>query len=133
MSKIKCDAGNTQIELVLDHVAREHAKRKINALVFVGDCCEEQRRLGFEGTARLFAQLEHPRVHVPGGRGLLRAETLSRNRPGDERGVPSFDQGSLSQLAELLRLVSIFAVGGVDALESQNSTAAKLLLGQIKR
>jgi hypothetical protein len=132
MSKIKCDAGNTQIELVLDHVAREHAKRKINALVFVGDCCEEQRDVLVEGTARL-AQLSIPAFMFQEGEDCFAQKRFREIAQVTRGAYRRFDQGSLSQLAELLRLVSIFAVGGVDALESQNSTAAKLLLGQIKR
>ena len=41
MAKIRCDAGETQIGKVLTHALREANQRKINAVVFVGDCCEE--------------------------------------------------------------------------------------------
>ena len=43
MSKIRCETGDTQIRRVLDHALRETAKRKVDALVFVGDACEEKR------------------------------------------------------------------------------------------
>jgi hypothetical protein len=54
MTKITCDAGETQIARVLNHVAGEGSQRKINALVFVGDACEEGRDQLAEGAARPF-------------------------------------------------------------------------------
>jgi hypothetical protein len=44
-----------------------------------------------------------------------------------------FDPGAARQLAELLRAVAAYAVGGVAALEGQKSGAAKLLLTQVRR
>jgi hypothetical protein len=44
-----------------------------------------------------------------------------------------FGPGAAKQLAELLRAVAAFAVGGVKALESQNTAGAKLLLGKMKK
>jgi hypothetical protein len=44
-----------------------------------------------------------------------------------------FDRGCLSQLAELLRAVAAFSVGGITALERQRGAVAKLLLGQVGR
>ena len=43
MTKIRCDAGYTQIERVLSHASREANQRKIGAVVYVGDACEEER------------------------------------------------------------------------------------------
>ena len=42
MSKIHCRSGETQIGRVLAHAVREASERKIHALVFVGDACEEK-------------------------------------------------------------------------------------------
>ncbi|HCW66684.1 MAG TPA: hypothetical protein DHR80_05610, partial [Thalassospira lucentensis] len=41
MTKVSCRAGHTQIERVLAHVEREAANKKIDALIYVGDCIEE--------------------------------------------------------------------------------------------
>ena len=41
MSKVDCRGGNTQIGRVLTHVKNEAAKGKVNAVIFVGDACEE--------------------------------------------------------------------------------------------
>jgi hypothetical protein len=42
MGKVDCEAGMTQIERVLRHVLREHAKAPIQALTFIGDAIEEE-------------------------------------------------------------------------------------------
>jgi hypothetical protein len=132
MSKITCVAGETQIERVLDHVAKESLQRKINALVFVGDCCEEGRDVLAEGMARL-AQLNIPAFMFQEGADFYAQKIFQEIAQVTKGAYRRFDQGSLTQLAELLRLVSVFAVGGVAALEQQGSSAAKLLLGQIGR
>ena len=59
MSKIGCHAGYTQIGRILDHVSREALHRKINAMVFVGDACEEKRTTLIEAASRL-AKLNVP-------------------------------------------------------------------------
>src|SRR6478609_10845744 len=41
MSRIDCRGGQTQIGKVLSHARHEHARRKVQALVFVGDAMEE--------------------------------------------------------------------------------------------
>jgi hypothetical protein len=41
MTGVMCLAGNTQIERVLAHAAREASARKVDALIYVGDCMEE--------------------------------------------------------------------------------------------
>ncbi len=41
MSAIDCRGGHTQIGKVLSHARQEHAKQRVQALVFVGDAMEE--------------------------------------------------------------------------------------------
>ena len=41
MSRVFCLGGHTQIEKVLKHALRQTKKERINALVYVGDCMEE--------------------------------------------------------------------------------------------
>ena len=132
MTKISCDAGHTQIERVLSHVAREAISgRKISALVFVGDACEEERDQLIEPASRL-AQLGVPAFIFQEGHDLNargRFQEIARIT----RGVYlAFDQGAARQLSELLRAVAAFSVGGTIALERQSSAAAKYMLQQIK-
>ena len=42
MERIDCRGGHTQIAKVLTHTRREAAARPVAALVYVGDCMEEQ-------------------------------------------------------------------------------------------
>src|SRR4051812_32191804 len=41
MTGVRCLGGATQIRRVLQHAIKETGRRKVNALVFVGDCMEE--------------------------------------------------------------------------------------------
>ena len=113
MTGVTCRAGLTQITRVLDHVLRESNQRKIGALVYVGDDCEEPRE-HLVPLARRLADLKIPIFLFTGG------------------AFCRFDQNSSRQLGELLRAVAAFAVGGVRALEKQGSDAARLLLRQIR-
>jgi hypothetical protein len=131
MTKITCDAGYTQIARVLVHVSRETLQRKINALVFVGDACEEDRDQLIEPASQL-AKLSVPAFmfqegHDPTAR--KRFEEIARITHG---AYLAFNQGAAQQLSEILRAVAAFAVGGTIALEQQSSAAAKLLLEQVK-
>ena len=81
MTKISCDAGHTQIERVLSHVAREAtSERKISALVFVGDACEEERDQLIEPASRL-AQLGVPAFMFQEGHDLNARNRFQRDRP----------------------------------------------------
>ena len=75
MERIDCRGGHTQIGKVLSHALKEHARGKVNALVFIGDAMEESvddladqaGRLGLRRTAR---------VPVPGGQRQRRRADL---------------------------------------------------------
>src|SRR5688572_29405752 len=41
MTTVECHGGYTQIRKVLAHARQEAEKKKVNALVYVGDCMEE--------------------------------------------------------------------------------------------
>jgi hypothetical protein len=131
MTGIKCRAGLTQIRRVLDHTLRESGQRKIGALVYIGDQCEERRDLLIPKARRL-AEHSVPvflfqEGHVP------EAESVFREIAKITHGAYSpFDSGSAKQLSELLRAVAAFATGGVGALEHQGTKAARLLLIQVR-
>ncbi|MEC7489812.1 MAG: hypothetical protein VYA17_09510 [Pseudomonadota bacterium] len=42
MERVRCVGGRTQIRRVLRHTLQATQQKKVNALVFVGDCFEEQ-------------------------------------------------------------------------------------------
>jgi hypothetical protein len=131
MTGIRCDAGYTQIARVLKHVSKETLQRKINALIFVGDACEESRDQLIEPAMKL-AQLGVPAFLFQEGHdptAVKRFQEIARLTHG---AYLRFNQGAAQQLNEILRAVAAFAVGGVTALERQPSAAAKLLLQQVK-
>jgi hypothetical protein len=47
--------------------------------------------------------------------------------------LAQFDDGAADRLADLLKAVAAFAVGGVKALANQSSEAAALLLTQVRK
>jgi hypothetical protein len=131
MTGVTCRAGLTQITRVLDHTLRESDKRKIGALVYVGDSCEEPRD-HLVPLARRLADLEIP-IFIFQERADPQAEQAFRELAQITKGAfHCFDPGSAKQLGDLLRAVAAFAVGGVAALEQQGSAEAARLLGQIR-
>jgi hypothetical protein len=129
MRRVRCEGGHTQIGRVLDHVRKEHSREKVAALVLVSDSCEEDAgdlfkratELGVpcflfqEGTSK-----EVSRIY----------EEIAKLTKGAHC---TFDAGAAQRLADLLKAVAAFAAGGIKALASQNSDAARLLLTQLKK
>ena len=126
--------GFTQIRKVLAHARRESERKKINALVYVGDCMEEE----IDHLAALAGELGILGVPVfmfQEGRDH-KAETAFREIARLTKGAYCrFDAGSAAQLRELLRAVAAYAAGGRAALEDfgRRAGAGRLLLEQMKR
>jgi hypothetical protein len=129
MTAVACLAGETQIAAVLRHALAETRRRKVNAVVFVGDACEE----GIDGLAALAGQLGLAGVPVfvfhEGGELAARRvfEEIARLSHG---AYCPFDAGSADMLRDLLAAVAAFAAGGRPALEdlSRKRGGATLLL-----
>jgi hypothetical protein len=128
MSTIICRAGETQIARILDHVKSEHEKRPVNAVIFIGDTCEEARIDLIERAGALpvplfiFQEGNHPEV----------ARVFGELTEITHGAHALFDVRAADRLKDLLRAVVVFASGGVEALASQRTNAARLLLSQIK-
>jgi hypothetical protein len=134
MTGVRCLGGRTQIEKVLQHARTEARARRINALVFVGDCMEEDvdrlcRIAGELGLLKVPAFL----FHEGRDQGARRAfEQIARLTGG---ACCSFDAGAPQQLRELLAAVAVFAAGGRRALADYAETRGgltRLLTHQIK-
>ncbi len=134
MTGVRCLGGFTQIRKILKHARRETEKRKVNALVYVGDCMEES----VDELAHLAGQLAVHGVPVflfQEGRDRA-AETAFREIARLTRGAYCrFDAGSAAQLRELLRAVAAYAAGGQAALENLSKAGGqgRLLLEQLRR
>ncbi len=130
MRQVHCEGGHTQIRKVLSHARRETEKRTVNALVYVGDCMEED----IDQLSQLAGELGLVRVPVflfQEGR-EPRAERAFKEIARLSRGAYCrFDAGSAGQLRELLTAVAVYATGGRKALEKSKSGAAVLLLQQL--
>ncbi len=122
MRSVNVLGGPTQIERVLKHVVAESKRRKVNAVVFIGDAVEElpdqimvaAGELGLRGVP----------VFVFHEGGLEPAGSVFRQIAQLTRGAySSFDANSPQQLRDLLKAVAVFAVGGRKALESYGRKA----------
>lgn len=116
MRNVRCAGGMTQIERVLKHTAAESKQQKVNALVFVGDCMEEDidqlchlaGELGIVGVpAFLFHEGDDPAAE----RTFREIARLSGGA------YCRFDASSAQQLRDLLSAVAVYAAGGRKALE----------------
>src|SRR5271169_4477535 len=132
MAAIDCRGGHTQIGKVLSHAKQEHAKQRVQALVFVGDAMEEAiddlcaaaGELGLLGVPAFMFQEGHDPVAENAYREIARLSHGAYCR---------FDTGAAHELGELLRAVAAYAAGGKKALaDLPRSTATRALLAQLK-
>ncbi|MDE0335359.1 MAG: VWA domain-containing protein [Defluviicoccus sp.] len=115
MTAVRCLGGQTQIGKVLRHTLKETEKKKVNALVFVGDCMEEDvdrlchhaGRLGVLGTPAFMFQEGGEPIATRAFRQIARLTGGA---------YCNFDSSSARQLRELLGAVAVFAAGGRLAL-----------------
>lgn len=116
MTSVHCLGGLTQIGKVLRHANKEARESKVNALIFIGDCVEENPdhlahqagQLGILGVpAFLFHEGNDPKTV----RVFQQMATLTRGA------ACPFDHGSAAQLRDLLGAVAVYATGGWRALE----------------
>lgn len=115
ISKVSCHAGHTQIERVLAHVEREASSKKIDALIYVGDCIEENP----DHLAPIAGNLA-----LKGVKAFMFQEGYDRDASfafGEIARITGgvfmqFDASSASRLRDLLGAVASYAVGGDNGL-----------------
>ncbi|HLB81318.1 MAG TPA: VWA domain-containing protein [Dongiaceae bacterium] len=136
MTGVFCLGGRTQIAEVLRHTIAESKRERVNALVFVGDCMEEDI---------------DALCHLAGELGLLGVPAFLFHEGGDPVAAKAFrqiarltngaccpfDAHSPQQLRDLLRAVAVYAAGGRAALEDfgrrTGGAAARALTHQIAK
>jgi len=134
MTGVFCLAGQTKIRRVLQHVVRETDKKRVAALVFVGDCFEENLdevgqiagELGLKGVRGFFFQEGHNPEAERAFRHLARLTDGAHCR---------FDANSPQQLRDLLGAVAAYAAGGRQALadlSQRSSREVRLLASQVR-
>ncbi len=115
MTRIDCRGGQTQIRKVLRHTIDETRRRKVQALVYIGDCVEEDAD-GLCARAGELGLLGVPAFIFQEGRDG-HAETVFREIARLTGGAHfRFDTSSARELADLLRAAAVFAAGGRDGL-----------------
>jgi len=115
MSSVSCFAGETQISKVLSHTLNETGRKRVNALVYVGDSMEEDidalgklaGQLGLLGVPAFMFQEGDDRIADFAFREIAR---LSGGA------AAQFDAGSAETLKKLLEAVAVYAAGGHAAL-----------------
>jgi hypothetical protein len=123
MTGVFCLAGQTKIGRVLQHAVRETQKKRVAALVFVGDCFEEHLdevgqaagQLGMQGVRAFLFQEGH--------------------NPQADGAHCRFDSSSPRQLRDLLGAVAAYAAGGQQALADlsrRSGAEVRLLVNQVK-
>jgi len=135
MTSVFCMAGHTQIGKVLSHTINETEKKKVDALIYVGDCVEEDvDNLG----------------HLAGKLGLMGVPAFVFHEGGDPvagfafkqiakltgGAYCPFDASSAQTLRDLLSAVAVFAAGGRLALEDlakKKGGETLLIADQMKR
>jgi hypothetical protein len=115
MRQVSCVGGETQIERVLAHAVRETGRRRVNALVFVGDAMEEN----VDRLCRLAGELGLLGVPVflfHEGRDRVAAAAFRQIAQLSRGAYLAFDLASAGRLKELLGAVAVYAAGGYRAL-----------------
>ncbi len=116
MTAVSCLGGHTQIGRVLKHAVTETNRKKVDALVFVGDAMEEEvdelsHGAGELGLLGVPAFIFHEGYDPVAARGFRQIAKLTKGA------YCAFDAGSAEQLKALLSAVAVFAAGGRPALE----------------
>ena len=127
MTAVQCLGGRTQIARLLRHALDEAERQRVDAMVFIGDCCEEEvdelchlaGRMGLHGLP-LF--LFHEGGDPWAGAAFKQMAKLSGGA------YCRFDGASARLLRDLLQAVAVYAVGGRPALEDFNRRAGRDVL-----
>jgi hypothetical protein len=116
MTSVFCRAGRTQIRKVLKHAINETKAHRVAAVVFVGDCVEEDvDELG--SLAGELGVLGVPAFMFHEGNDPIAAFAFKQIAHLTRGAYCRFDPGAAETLKELLGAVAVFAAGGRRALE----------------
>lgn len=127
MGQVECVGGYTQIVRLLEHALEEARRQRIHAVVFIGDCVEENPdilshlagQLGVLNTPLFLFQEGHD----------ANADRVFRQLAKLSGGAHCrFDAGSADQLRQLLGAIAAYASGGFAALERYGRAQGGLAL-----
>ena len=135
MTGVFCLAGETQVGKLLRHAVAETKRQKVDAVVFVGDCFEEDvDRVG--KVAGELGLLGLPVFVFQEGSDPIAAFAFQQIARLSNGAYCRFDANAPQVLRDLLRAVAAFAAGGRLALENlakKRGGEVKLLASQVKK
>lgn len=127
MNRVFCAAGLTQIGRVLQHAIAESGRGRVNALVFVGDCMEEDRERLADQAGRL-GLLGVPVFVFQEGRDPAAEQSFREIARLSGGAWCPFDASSPHLLRDLLGAVAVYAAGGRKALARYGESRGGALL-----
>jgi hypothetical protein len=134
MGAVRCMAGRTQIGRLLRYAGEQRRESRIDALVFVGDCCEEDvDQVGHE--AGQLGLLGLPVFVFQEGDDRTASRLFPQIAKLTRGAHCKFDRNSPDELRKLLGAVAAYAAGGRDALVKygrEKGGAAARLTHQMK-
>ncbi|VAV88139.1 FIG00439628: hypothetical protein [hydrothermal vent metagenome] len=133
MTKVKCRGGHTQIGKILSHIKRENTKGKVDAVVYVGDCMEENIDKLCQ-TAGEVGLLHVPVFMFQEGHDMQATTAFKEIARLTGGAHCRFSVDAADQLRQLLRAVAIYAAGGRNALAkfALKNSQGSLLLEQLR-
>lgn len=117
MTTVECQGGKTQIGKVLAHARGEAGRHRVGAMVYVGDCVEED----IDQLAAKAGELKLVGIPVflfQEGRDQNASRAFAEIARLSGGAHCRFDQGSAGQLRELLTAVAVYAARGRSGLEA---------------
>lgn len=132
MTTVDCRGGNTQIARVLRHVQKEVAGGGVNAVIYIGDACEEN----VDALCQLAGEiglLGTPLFMFQEGDDTAAQKAFTEMARLTKGAYFKLDAASAARLRELLAAVAVYATGGAGALEdyAKKSRAARTLLEKL--
>lgn len=115
MREVRCASGFTQLRRVLSHVRMEAAAARVGALVYIGDCFEENADIVLKEAGAL-ALLGVPAFMFHEGGDPNAAAVFDEVARLTHGVYARFDAGAAGRLRELLRAAAVYAAGGAVAL-----------------
>lgn len=134
MISVACRGGFTQIRKVLKHARVEAEAGDVSALVYVGDCMEENID-ELANTAGELGLLKVPAFMFQEGGNPAAATAFKEIARLTGGAYCRFDAGAADALRALLQAVAVYAAGGRRALEDLSRSGAgpgRVLLEQLK-
>ena len=133
MGAVRCLAGRTQVSRLLRYAADQKRESRLDAVVFVGDCCEEDvDEIGHE--AGKLGLLGLPVFVFQEGQDRVASRIFPQIAKLTRGAYCRFDRTSPGELKRLLGAVAAYAAGGKLALAKygrEQGGAAALLTRQV--